>query len=123
MTVYLVISLPEIPYIYTVYIYVHIWFWPILHMTESASMSTSIHHIQGWTEPYIYIYGVYTVFEGIFWEGKSPNIRSYTVNTYTRFWPTLIISDMTSSTHTHRHTGSYTHPAPRTHVNTHVHVT
>jgi hypothetical protein len=33
-------------------------------------------HIQGWPEPYIY--GVYTVFLA----GKSPNIRSYTVYTY-----------------------------------------
>jgi len=40
-----------------------------------------------WPEPYIH--GVFTVF----WAGKPPNVRSYTVySVYIRFWPTLTIA-------------------------------
>jgi hypothetical protein len=41
-----------------------------------ATAFAAQYHMQGWPEPYMY--GVYTVFLA----GKSPNIRSYTVQIY-----------------------------------------
>jgi len=46
MTVYMVISLPKIPYTHRIYI----WFWPTLH----------IYHIYHIYMDHIYIYTIYT---------------------------------------------------------------
>jgi hypothetical protein len=47
----------------------------------ASTINVLLDHVWGWPE--LHIYGVYTVFLA----GKPPNIRSYTVYIYKRFWP------------------------------------
>ena len=86
MSVYLVISLPKIPYIHRIYMVL--------------------------ANPINNTYGVYALFLA----GKSPHITYTVIHiAYIRFWPTLDTALTTTHTHTH-HTHPHTHTHTHTHT-------
>ena len=104
MTVYLVTSLPKIPYIHHIYIYIYIWFWPTLLSCDHCSVQVTLlrsllgaghFHVITAVTTHCHCFhfrvgqnDIYTVYiHGVF--GRE--ITKYTLmyGVYIRFWPTL----------------------------------
>ena len=64
--------------------YTRVWFYTCLLMTSLAGKALKLGHIQGWPGPYIYRY-IRCTYD--FLAGKSPYIRSYTVQIYSSGQP------------------------------------
>ena len=104
MTVYLVLSLPKLPYIHHLHLY--IWFWPTLYISMCTSKIT------------------YRVYMHMYAHTSLPSTRVNTTRTFTHAHThlhNLTRKPTHTQAHTHSHTQTHTHTYIHTHSRTHIH--